>query len=220
MLCPVLNGFKEWCKDNGDEQAWDDVTGSALDAQEEERARKDQIEFIRKMKVYDKVPRSQAWRSGRKVIGVRWIDIKKGGSVNPKSRSRMVAKEYKDSVAHEMCAATPPVEARRMITSWAASWGNKHEEPRAVMACDISRAFFHAEAGPNMYVELPEEDHEPGKYLVGKLRTALYGTREVAAAWQKEVTRHLTQIGFKKGDFNPRLFLPHRQTYQTNGTRR
>ena len=102
-----------------------------------------------------------------------------------------------------MFAATPPVEALRMIVSWAASWTHQQEEKRAVMACDISRAFFHAEAGPNMYVELPEEDQEPGKDLVGKLRLALYGTREAAAAWQKEVSKHLTQIGLKKSDFNP-----------------
>ena len=111
-----------------------------------------------------------------------------------------------------MFAATPPVEALRMIVSWAASWEHHKEEPRAVMACDISRAFFHAEAGPDMFVELPEEDQEPGKDLVGKLRLALYGTREAAAAWQKEVSRHLVQIGFRRGEFNPCLFHhPSRQ---------
>ena len=44
------------------------------------------------MRVYDKVPRSRAWRVGKKVIGVRWIDISKGDSINPNYRSRMVAK--------------------------------------------------------------------------------------------------------------------------------
>lgn len=118
----------------------------------------------------------------------------------------MVAKEYKASIAHEMFAATPPVEALMMIVSWASSWGNQDEEQTAVMACDVSRAFFHAEAGPIMYVELPEEYQVPNIYLVGKLRFALYGTREAAAAWQKEVSKHLAQLGFKKGAFNPCLF--------------
>ena len=86
-----------------------------------------------------------------------------------------------------MFAAIPPVEALRMIVSWASSWSNQDKEPRAVMACDISRPFFHAEAGADMYVELPGEDQVPGRDLVGKLRLALYGTREAAAAWQKEV---------------------------------
>ena len=116
------------------------MTGTALDPQEVRRAREDEMEFIRNMRVYDKAPRSWAWGAGRKAIGVRWIDINKGDSVNPKYRSRMVAKEYKDSVAHEMFAATPPVEALRVIMSWAASWARQKEEKRAVMACDISRA--------------------------------------------------------------------------------
>ena len=41
---------------------------------------------------------------------------------------------------------------------------------------------------------------------------ALYGTREAAAAWQKEVSKHLKQIAFQKGASNPCLFHhPRRQ---------
>ena len=68
---------------------------------------------------------------------MRWIDINKVDSINPKYRSIMVAKEYRDSIAHEMFAATPPVESLRMIVSWASSWSNQDKEQRAVMACDI-----------------------------------------------------------------------------------
>ena len=212
VLCPTLNGLKEWYKSGEADHAWDDVTGAQLEAKEVRKAREDEMKFIRDMNVYDKVPRSRAWRAGKKVIGVRWIDINKGDCTNPKYRSRMVAKEFKDSVAYEMFAATPPVEALRMIVSWAASWSKSDKEDRAVMACDISRAFFHAEAGPDMYVELSEEDQVPGQDLVGRLRLALYGTREAAAAWQKEVSKHLKQIGFQKGTFNPCLFYhPGRQ---------
>ena len=81
------------------------MTGTTLDAQEVRKAWEDEVEFIRTMRVYDKVPRSQALRSGTKVIGVRWIDINMGDSVNPQYRSRMVAKEYKDSIAHGLLQA-------------------------------------------------------------------------------------------------------------------
>ena len=100
-----------------------------------------------------------------------------------------------------------------MIVSWAASWSRSDKDKRAVMACDISRAFFHAEAGPEMYVELPDEAQVPGQYLVGRLRFALYGTRGAAAACQKEVSRHLERISFTQGSSNPCLFHhPGRQT--------
>ena len=49
---------------------------------------------------------------------------------------------------------------------------------------DVKRAYLQACVRREVYVELPEEDQEPGKDLVGKLRLALYGTRETAAAWQ------------------------------------
>ena len=92
VLCPTLKGLKEWHKSGEAESAWDDVTGAHLDVDEVRRAREDEMKFIRDMHVYDKVPRSLAWRAGKKVIGVRWIDINKGDSVNPKYRSMMVAR--------------------------------------------------------------------------------------------------------------------------------
>ena len=72
-----------------------------------------------------------------------------------------------------MFAATPPAEALKTIVPWAASWNKRDEEQRAVMACDISRAFFHAEARPDIYVELPEEDQVPGQYPVGEVEISI-----------------------------------------------
>ncbi len=71
-----------------------------------------------------------------------------------------MAKEYNDGQDMNMFAAAPPGEAFRFIISWAASWSSQDTEDRAIIACDISRALFHAPAGPNMFVELPEEDKE------------------------------------------------------------
>ena len=67
VLCPTLNGLKEWHKSGEAESAWDDVTGAQLDVNEVRRAREDEMKLIRDMHVYDKVPRSCAWRAGRKV---------------------------------------------------------------------------------------------------------------------------------------------------------
>ena len=88
----TLNGLKRWHETMRGSSAWDDVTGADLDTKMVEEARREEIEFIRNMRVYEKVPRSWAWRAGKKVIGVRWIDVNKGDSINPKYRSRLVAK--------------------------------------------------------------------------------------------------------------------------------
>jgi hypothetical protein len=53
---------------------------------------------------------------------------------------------------------------------------------------------------------LPEEEleeHERGKDLVGHLKQSLYGTRDAAANFQKEVTKVMIAIGFKAGRYNP-----------------
>ena len=87
----------EWEKENYEEleQYVDHLHGGFLVSESVRKAREDEMKFIRDMHVYDKVPRSLAWRAGKKVIGVRWIDVNKGDSINPRYRSRLVAKAYK-----------------------------------------------------------------------------------------------------------------------------
>ena len=99
--------------------ARDDITGAALDIEEVRKARAEELDFFRKMGVYRKVPRWEA--NGKKIIKTRWIDVNKGDESNPDLRSRLVGKEYADSVDPSLYAATPPVEAMRMILSAAAT---------------------------------------------------------------------------------------------------
>eukprot|EP00969_Alexandrium_andersonii_P186628 8246058-Alexandrium_andersonii.AAC.1 len=56
-------------------------------------------------------------RTGRKPIGGIWLDRNKGDSETPNVRSRSVAKDsayYRDD---SMFAATPPLEALRLLLS-------------------------------------------------------------------------------------------------------
>ena len=80
------------------------------------------------------------------------------------------------------------------------------------MLNDVSRAFFEApmQAGRNLCIELPAEDLSPGdrkRDLVGYLVQSLYGTRDAAANFQKEVTKTMRKIGFEVGKYNP-LHIP------------
>ena len=58
-------------------EAWDDVTGKELKPEKVKAARQEEVQYIRNMKLYNKVPRAQARQLGAKVITVRWIDIKR-----------------------------------------------------------------------------------------------------------------------------------------------
>ena len=59
-------------------------------------------------------------------------------------------------------------------------------------------------------VELPEEalsGGETSQEVVGKLKASLYGTRDASMNWQEEVSKCMTQWGFKTCKFNPCLYM-------------
>ncbi len=47
------------------------------------KARKVEVEYINRKKVWKKIPRRVAIRNGWKIIQTRWIDINKGDDENP-----------------------------------------------------------------------------------------------------------------------------------------
>ena len=68
---------------NGD-VAFDDVGGETLEVDKVREARREEIAYFKSIKVYEKVPTSEAWpTTGRAPIAVRWIDINKGDSHKP-----------------------------------------------------------------------------------------------------------------------------------------
>ena len=87
----------------------DDRTGRTLDPTKVEEARNEELNGVRKHKVYIKVPTPQCIeRTGRRPVGTRWIDINKGDDENPSYRSRIVAQKFNNHKRDDLCAATPP----------------------------------------------------------------------------------------------------------------
>ena len=78
--------------------------------------------------MYVKVPIKECWdQTGKDPIGTRWIDINKGDEMNPEYRSRLVAQEIKTDTREDLFAATPPLEAKKMLFSPAASFGKSQD---------------------------------------------------------------------------------------------
>ena len=196
-------------EDNPDlETAWDDVSGAELDPKEVKRARAEEVEYVRKMKLYNKVPIEECYqKTGKAPSTVRWIDINKGDKLNPNYRSRLVAREIDTHKRDDLFAGTPPLEALKSILSMTAS-GNKGE---TIMVNDVSRAFFHAKARREVYVQLASEDQFPGEErMCGKLNYSMYGTRDAAQNWANEYAGMLINIGFTQGLASPYVFY-HRE---------
>ena len=111
--------------DEGCGEAWGDVFGASLDPKEAKRARREEIEYVPNMKLYEKVPIGEAYaQTGKGPISVRWIDINKGDVESPNYRFRFVARGITTSKRNDCVAATPPLEALKVILSIASS-GNK-----------------------------------------------------------------------------------------------
>ena len=105
-------------QDKEPEVAWDDVSGATLHPKEVRRAREEEIKYVRDMDLYEKVPINECYmKTGKSPISVRCIDINKGDESNPNYRSRLVAREINTHKRDDLFAATPPLEALKLILS-------------------------------------------------------------------------------------------------------
>ena len=101
-------------------QCFDEMTHKQLPKEGVIKARVEEMVQVYKHKLYTKVPIEECLQEiGKKPIQVRWIDINKGDEDNPDYRSRLVAKEIKTDNRLDLFAATPPLEAKKLVFSQA-----------------------------------------------------------------------------------------------------
>ena len=82
--------------------------------------------------------------SGKGPIPVGWLDVKNGDEGAPELRSRLAAKEVKQSAQEDMFAATPPVEANIALRSRAVTSTRNTKKPRTLIFVDVQRAYVFA----------------------------------------------------------------------------
>ena len=88
------------------------------------RARSDEIDGLKQYGVFEQVSVEECWKEiGNRPIGVRRIDCNEGDAVHPSFRSRLVAKEIKKDSMIDLFAATPPIEAKKSLSSLAVTEG-------------------------------------------------------------------------------------------------
>ena len=168
------------------------------------------MEYIEKKKVWYRTTRAEAISMGCKIVGGRWVDVDKGDTSRADYRNRFVAKEINTGYEEGLFASTPPLEALRWLLSEAATVEEAHrQEEKVVLISDVSRAFFEAPATRKIAVTLPDEALQPeerGQGMVGVLQMSLYGTRDAAANFQKEVWRLMTRLGFSQSKYDASLY--------------
>ena len=197
----------------------DDVSGQLLRDDLVAAARITELEYFNSKGVWRKKTRQEAYlRTGRAPVSVRWVDVNKGDDMNPRYRSRLVARQLKatDKSGTSYFAPTPPLEALRTVLSFATttigSWKPCYDEKSSrcmqIGFLDISRAYFNAKIDADVptYVQLPAEDKDAG-VLCGELLRHMYGTRAAADGWQEEYSSNLVvNMGFVQGGACPCMF--------------
>ena len=121
---------------------------------------------------------------GAKVIGGRWVVCSKGDLDHPKIRCRWVATEINTGDDLSYYAATPPLEAKRLLFSKFAHQRKSQGPNLQLSFCDITKAYFNATPNRDLYVKIPREMGLPSN-SVGKLLRCCYGTRDAGAPWEE-----------------------------------
>ena len=164
------------------------------------RAKMEEKDFIDKVGVFDVVPRSDAAEKGCRVIRTRWVTVNKGSDDAPQLRARWVAQEFRGRCGDksEYFSETHDLALVKAVIAHAA-WRAENEDI-VVAVFDVRRAYFFAEEKRDTFVQLP--DYVPAGFRtthVGKLRTALHGTRPAAASWRDELRKGLVSCSFTVG---------------------
>jgi len=191
---------------------WDEVTGQPLDTRLVVEARAKEMTKFSTHGVYHKVPVEECWKkTGKAPLGTKWVDINKGDNADPDVRSRFVAKEIRRGAREDLFAATPPLEAKKMLFSMAVTegigWKGSRRHGMKLDFIDVSCAYLHAKANRDVFIKLPAEDDEEG--MCGKLDMSLYGTRDAAQNWEETYSTWLISLGFSRGRASPCVFYHH-----------
>ena len=102
-------------------------------------------------------------------------------------------------------AATPPLEAKRLLFSEFASQRSRNGKPLQISFVDVKKAYFYGIPERELFVRLPPELGVSKKY-VGKLVRCIYGTRDAGAIWQSCYASCLIKLGFFQGGASPCCF--------------
>lgn len=180
--------------------AWDDVNGGDLPVELVKEARMEEVGFMVEKGIWEEVPVGECWRmTGKPPVSVRWVDTNKGGLEEFLIRSRLVARDFKggDTDRDDLFAETPPLEAKRLLLSRAAT---RREDGRwrKVLFIDVRKAHLNPRCEEPVYIELPGECGV-GPGICGRLNYWLYGFRKAASAWEALYSSLLEGVGFKRG---------------------
>lgn len=149
----------------------------------------EELESLRKRHVFELTDLPH----GRKAIKNRWVfDIKTDG----RKKARLVAKGFSQVEGIDYDEVFSPVvrfETVRIMFALA-TLNNWH-----ISGLDVKTAFLYGKLDEEIYMEQPEGFKIKGQERkVLRLRRAIYGLKQAALAWWRELANSLKEMGFKR----------------------
>ena len=163
------------------------------------KEREEEMQYVKKQAVYEKVPMSRCWKE----MGGEHHQDRLGGD----EQGNVRVSEHKFSVGREGIqhfSATSPLEGLKLVISEAAS---SNQKGTVLLVIDVRRAHFYAKARRRVHIELPEGDGGgPSSRQCGLLRKSFYGTRDAAQNWECELGGFSEEIGLRRGQASTCLY--------------
>ena len=145
-----------------------------------------------------------------KIIGVRWVGVNNGDSEEPEYRPRLVGQEFAIGKDDALYAATPPLEALRIIISHAATFPDEGPE-RVIMINDMRRAYFYAKIDWDVFIDLPTEDP---KYGIGQTETMSLCNSGSCQRMARNIECPSCECRVREGKRPPLCLLAPREAHQ------
>ena len=114
--------------------------GNALDKDKVTAARRLEMQFFKKLGVFEKVDRKELRSSGGKIITTKWVDTDKG---HGGYRSRLVGRELKRDKRLNLHAPTPPLETLKLLVAYCVQ-SQGTPKPKRIGIFDVGRAYFYS----------------------------------------------------------------------------
>ncbi|GLB43947.1 putative mitochondrial protein [Lyophyllum shimeji] len=139
---------------------------------------------------------------GKKVIKNRWVFVTKSDG---RKKARLVAKGFSQVEGIDFDEIFSPVvryETVRLMFATAAL------ENWCFLALDVVSAFLYGKLDEEIYMQLPEGFMQKGQERkVLRLKRSLYGLKQAALSWWKELEASMKTMGFKCLFADARIFI-------------
>ena len=182
----------------------DEYTGEVLPMDLVRAAMEEELNYFN-AHVWDATEKTMAATTdGYKLIRMRWVICNKGDSSAYDVRARLVACEVNTYKTDEYYAATPPLEAKKLLFSEYANTARRPTNKSKLIVLsfvDIKKAYFNGVPRRNIHLAFPRELGIPPN-LVAHLKRCVYGTRDAGAIWEDCYADALVEMGFVRGVAN------------------